>query len=51
MQIFQNISNTPAGGEINHSVNAKFDEDGNLNFTEHDMGEGCLLYTSDAADE
>ena len=31
MQIFKNISNTPAGGEINHSVNATFDEDGNLN--------------------
>ena len=40
MQIFKNISNTPKGGEINHSVNANFDEDGNLNFTEHDMGEG-----------
>ena len=40
MQIFKNISNTPKGGEINHSVNATFDDDGNLNFTEHDMGEG-----------
>jgi hypothetical protein len=40
MQIFKNISTAPKGGEINHAVNAKFDEDGNLNFTEHDMGEG-----------
>ena len=44
MQIFKNISNTPKGGEINHSVNATFDDDGNLNFTEHDMGDGVAEF-------
>lgn len=40
MQIFKNVSKTPNGGEIDHSVSASFDDDGNLNFDEHDMGEG-----------
>ena len=44
MQIFKNISTTPKGGKINHSVNAKFDEHGNLNFTEHDMGDGVTEF-------
>ena len=41
MQIFNTIINTP-DGEINHSVDASFDNDGNLHFTEHDMGSGVL---------
>jgi len=40
MQIYQQISTAPKGGEIDHSVSVSFDDDGNLNFTEHDMGEG-----------
>ena len=44
MQIFTNISTTPKGGEINHAVNASFDDSGNLNFTEHDMGEGVAEF-------
>ena len=39
MQIFNTVINTP-DGDINHSVDASFDSDGNLHFTEHDMGDG-----------
>ena len=44
MQIFKNISTTPKGRKINDSVNAGFNEDGDLNFTEHDMSDGVTEF-------